>query len=134
MLFSDNYVNLSWLSDESAGNRFFKGGIQFNYYVIIKLQTFWTIVRIRFILVTPHPLALPRTFRTLYQLYLAATNIAVTNLIAYRNIYSRESIFYLKRNSTICFNYGNDDLKKFKGRRERMEVLISFRLKVFLSN
>ena len=33
---------LPLLTDESTGTKFFKGGIQFNYYVITK---FWAIVR-----------------------------------------------------------------------------------------
>ena len=39
----------------------------------------------------------------------------VTNLNVYPNIYSLESIFLLKGNSTIWFNCQNDDLKKLKG-------------------
>ena len=55
------------------------------------------------------------------------------NLIAYLNIYSRESIFLLKGNSAIQFNYWNDDSEKFKGFRQN-KVLITSHLKVFLGN
>ena len=40
------------------------------------------------------------------------------NLDGYANIYSIESIFLLKGNSAIQFNYWNDDSKNIKGFRE----------------
>ena len=40
------------------------------------------------------------------------------NLNTYPNIYPRESIFLLKGNSTIQFNYRNDRLEKIKDLRK----------------
>ena len=39
----------------------------------------------------------------------------ITNLSVYRNIYSGENVFPLKRNLAIRFNYRNDELRKLKG-------------------
>ena len=55
------------------------------------------------------------------------------NLNAYLSIYSRGGIFLLKNNSAIQFNYWNDDSENLKG-LERMEVLITSHVKVFLSS
>ena len=50
--------------------------------------------------------------------YLCFHKSRFTNLSAYLNIYSRESIFLLKGNSAIWFNYRNSDSEKFKGFRK----------------
>ena len=39
---------------------------------------------------------------------------SLTNLSVYRNIYSGENVFPLKRNLAIRFNYRNDELRKLK--------------------
>ena len=48
----------------------------------------------------------------------AITNITVTNFKEYPSINSGESIFLLKGNSTTLFNYGNDDLKTLRVKKE----------------
>ena len=48
------------------------------------------------------------------------------------NIYSRESIFLLKGNWAIQFNYRNDDPENFKGFRKNADFSYMAHIKVFL--
>ena len=61
--------------------------------------------------------------------YLCFHKHCLTNLNAYLNIYSRETIFLLKGNSAMQFNYWNDDSENLKD-LERIKVLITSHVKV----
>ena len=62
----------------------------------------------------------------------AATKLSVEISVHNANIYSLERIFLQKGNSTIPFNYQNDELEKFRGLRKNESFI--FQPNDFLSN